>query len=129
MLCKGPLQERLTVKIPYWYFLLGPALLIALGFSMNAVVMAVNNGQMPVLVPGGCTPLIQDALDSEQANEGLAVHACMTNASRLRILADWIVIRHLGVASLGDFCQWAGELTMTFGFVIWAFAMITRRTA
>jgi hypothetical protein len=36
------------MKIPYASLLLGPTALFALGFAMNAVVMAANHGQMPV---------------------------------------------------------------------------------
>jgi Family of unknown function (DUF5317) len=116
------------MKIPFWYLLFGPILLFALGFTMNATVMAANHGQMPVLFPGGCTADVQERLGLEQAIEGMSVHSCMTKETRLKFLADWIVIRHLGVASPGDLLEWASDSTTTIGLILWIFAMITRRT-
>ena len=97
-------------KIPYWPFLLGPALSFALGFSMNALVMAANHGQMPVLVPGGHCGLI----DPDDF-----IHSCMTSATHFKILADWIVINHFGVASPGDFFEWFAEQTFVPSLAIW----------
>jgi Family of unknown function (DUF5317) len=115
------------VRIPYWWFLLGPILLWALGFTSNAIVMSANNGQMPVLVPGGCTEEIRESLAGEQMAEGLAVHTCMTKDSQLIFLADWIVIRHMGVVSLGDLCEWGAEMVFWPFMFLWAFAMISDR--
>lgn len=103
------------MKIPYASLLLGPLALFAIGFTMNALVMAANHGQMPVLVPGGCGP---------DTMEGDVIHSCMVAGTHLKFLADWIVIRHLGVASPGDFLEWACDgafwpsLVMWVGFII-----------
>lgn len=86
-------------RIPYWYLLLGPSLLFALGFAMNAVVIAANNGQMPVLMPGGKCELI----DPEDI-----VHSCWAATIHLKFLADWILFRHVGIFSPGDFVLEAG---------------------
>ena len=85
-------------RVPNWPLLVGPFLLFGLGFLMNAVVMAANGGQMPVLWPGGCSP---------KAFKGDIIHTCMTDATHLKFLADWIVINGLGVASPGDFLEWS----------------------
>lgn len=81
--------------------LVTPALMFGVGFLMNAVVMAANGGQMPVLIPGGdCASFI---------NPEDFVHGCMTHATHLKILADWVVINHFGIASPGDFFEWAAD--------------------
>lgn len=100
--------------IPYWYLLLGPSLAFVLGFVLNAIVMAANHGQMPVLIPGGCHVEDMDDL----------IHSCMTHASHLKFLADWIVVRHLGVASPGDFLEWFFDATYQAGLAAWAALMI-----
>lgn len=101
-------------KIPFAPLLLGPSLSLGLGFTMNALVMAANGGQMPVLFPGGC----------EAAKEYLDfVHSCMTPATRLKFLADWIVM-HSGVASPGDFFLWLSDRTLWPGLILWAALMI-----
>jgi hypothetical protein len=89
-------------KISYWPLLLGPWLSFGLGLVMNALVMAVNNGQMPVQFPGGC-PVGGFGDD--------IIHSCMTSTTHLKFLCDWIVIRGVGIASPGDFFEWAWELT------------------
>jgi Family of unknown function (DUF5317) len=97
------------VKLSYLFLLVGPAILYALGFVSNAAVMAVNGGQMPVQWPGGCSEEVRKQFSVEQLIEGMEVHSCMTKDTKLRWLADWIVIRHAGVASPGDFLEWGGD--------------------
>lgn len=110
-------------RIPFKLFLFGPLLLMALGFTSNAVVMAANGGTMPVLM-AGCT---NDQFQDEIEREGLQVHSCMTHATRFKFLADWISIRHRGIAGPGDFCEWAFELTYQPSLLIWCLLMIVRR--
>ena len=98
----------------------GPTISYGVGFASNAIVMAANQGQMPVLVPGGCTNEVKEELASEQEREGLQVHSCMTKETRLKILADWIVIRHVGVASPGDFFEWLGDKTFLPALIVFA---------
>lgn len=98
------------MKIPHWLFLAGPTLAMGLGCAMNFIVMAANHGQMPVLIPGG------DASLYEQD----AFHCAMTASSHLKFLADWIVIKDLGVASPGDLSEWLYDATLWPGFIIWA---------
>jgi hypothetical protein len=99
------------MKIPYASLLLGPTALFAIGFTMNALVMAANHGQMPVLVPGGNCSLI-DAEDF--------IHSCMTAGTRLKFLADWIVINPFGVWSPGDLFELACKTTLWPGLILWA---------
>ncbi len=95
-------------RIPYWPLLLGPWLSLGLGFLLNFVVMGVNNGWMPVQVPG-CT-----------GGEALSqIHRCMAHADHLKFLADWLVIRGLGIASIGDVFEWAYQATQFPAMIIW----------
>lgn len=102
----------MRLKIPYWYLLLGPTLAFWLGYGMNALVMAANNGQMPVLWPGGCAPETADFL-----------HSCMTAKTHLKFLADWIVEHH-AVASPGDYLERFYDKSFGPGPVAWVALMI-----
>ena len=89
--------------------LVGPALLYGLGYFLNAFVCGINHGQMPVLFPGGdCSPAIFIA-------HGDPVHACMSAATHLKFLADWIPMvtngKLEGMSSPGDFMEDAGLAT------------------
>ena len=97
-------------RIPNWQFLVVPSLVFAIGFLSNALVMAANGGQMPVLCPGGHSELIgPDDL----------VHCAMTAHTHLKFLADWIVINGLGIASPGDFGEWFWGATFIPGLCVW----------
>jgi len=98
------------MKIPYASLLLGPTALFALGFTLNAIVMAANHGQMPVLVPGGCGP---HTMDED------VIHTCMIAGTHLKFLADWILIHRSQVASIGDFFEWAFEYSFWPSLVLW----------
>jgi hypothetical protein len=73
------------LRIPYWPLQLGPSALFAIGFALNAFVMGINGGQMPVLIPGGGCP-------AEIGQGQDWIHSCMTASTHLKIIADWIVI-------------------------------------
>lgn len=103
------------MKIPHKWLLLGPVAMFALGFAMNAVVMAANHGQMPVLIPGNNCSLIEP--------EDF-IHTCMTAGTHLKFLADWIVINHFGVASPGDFLEWACDQTFWPALFAWVMFVI-----
>lgn len=97
------------MKIRYSWLLLGPYLLFALGFAMNALVMAVNGGQMPVQFPGGYpTDRPEDF-----------IHVAMTVHTHLKFLADWVVIRNFGVASPGDFLEFQLDVTQGPSLFMW----------
>lgn len=85
---------------------------------MNAIVMAANHGQMPVLIPG----LVSGACPLDPDSDW--IHSCMNAGTHLKFLADWVVIRHFGIASPGDFFLWGGDnafwpcLVTWIGFII-----------
>ena len=108
-------------KIPYWPLLVVPTLAFGVGFAMNALVMAVNGGTMPVLFP----ETLQGAITNNWLVEhGDVVHSVMTSATHLKILADWVVINHFGIASPGDFLEWFSDATQTPAFLVWAALVI-----
>lgn len=111
---------QLFKAIPYKSLLLGPTILFWVGAFMNKVTMAVNNGLMPVLVPGGC-PIDDNGkvvlvLDS--------THSCMTSISHLKWLSDWINW-HDVIASLGD-CVIDVSNFLLLPFLFVAIALIIR---
>lgn len=83
------------IRIPYWYLLLIPYIAFALGFAMNTMATAFNGSQMPVL---GCSSTF--VIDADDIH-----HVCMTAATHLKILTDWIFIPGLGTASPGDLLE------------------------
>ncbi len=97
-------------RVPYWPFIVIPPLVFGIGFAMNLLAMTVNGGQMPVLISGGCV-----------ANEfrGDWIHRCMTPATHLKFLCDWIIIKSVGTASPGDLLEWFYQVTGTYGIVSW----------
>jgi hypothetical protein len=97
-------------RVPYWQLIAIPPLVFGIGFALNALVMAFNGNQMPVLIPGGCRPGDFD---------GDTLHTCMTHLTKLRVLGDWIVIRSIGVASIGDFLEWFYAVTGVPGVIAW----------
>jgi hypothetical protein len=98
-----------NMKIPYWWVLLIPYALVALGMAMNETALYANGGHMPVLFPGGACVADPDDI----------VHSCMTHATHLKILCDWIVSSH-AVSSLGDHLQDFGSEMETASIVAWA---------
>lgn len=109
----------------------GPSISFTTGFAMNAVVIAANGGQMPVRWPGGCQAEEYQRWKLEKPMEGLAIHNCMLPTSKLKFLGDWIVIRHQGVASPGDFLEWGGDAAqvpcMWMGFMYLLYELFRER--
>jgi uncharacterized radical SAM superfamily protein len=104
----------MKLKIPYWPVLFGPVIIFALGFGLNALVMAANQNQMPVLIPGGCREPITDI-----------IHTCMTPATRLKFLADWIVLTKIdAIASPGDLLLWFSMKIRDIAQILWACLII-----
>jgi hypothetical protein len=102
------------MKIPHLYLLVVPAAIHYFGILLNALVLAANNGQMPVLYPGGCEVNLTD----------IFIHTCMLPGSHLKFLADWMVINHVGIVSPGDLCIWSGTEMIIPALVAWACLMI-----
>jgi hypothetical protein len=105
------------VRVPYAFLLLGPALLFCLGFLSNALVLAANTGHMPVQGDIECA-------QNAAKDAGDVIHVCMTKASRLKLLADWIYWPGEGTASPGDFLELVGQygfypcLFVWIGFIV-----------
>jgi hypothetical protein len=102
--------DIMRIRIPYFYLLTFPAFMFGFGFILNAIVIALNHGQMPVQWPGGCDP---DTMGDD------IIHSCMASATHLKFLADWIFIRGVGVASPGDLLLWAGRFTFMPSVYAW----------
>lgn len=101
-------------RIPYWYLLLGPTFLYYLGALFNLAVMALNHGQMPVLMPSDIAAMV--GFDSR--------HILMTHSTHLKFFCDWLNLGKDGVASPGDLLVWlSDEIGMTC-LAIWATLMI-----
>lgn len=102
----------MQIRIPYIWLLIAPALLFALGFLSNAIVLGANHGYMPVQGAVECTQ--KSASDSDDV-----IHTCMTQKSRLKILADWIYWPGEGTASPGDFLEMAGQYAFYPCLFVW----------
>lgn len=115
------------LRIPYWYLLLGPSLLFWLGLGLNALVMALNKNQMPVLwVSGVCTPQTRFAQD--------LVHVCMTAGTRLKFLADWAfqwtdVPGVFSIYSVGDALIGLGDATRVPLWCAWVALVIRDKSS
>ena len=105
-------------RVKYWPLLVGPVTLFAIGFVLNAIVIAANHGQMPVLWPGGCAALkdVQDAYAAMGGDD--SIHTCMLQASHLKFLADWIHMSD-GMYSVGDLFIMAYDYTFSAALIIW----------
>lgn len=78
-----------------------------LGGAMNLIAIAANQGTMPVLWPAGCALWEADIL-----------HSCMTKATHLKWMCDWLVLKGLGVASIGDLLVlWSEDIKIPFLYV------------
>ena len=109
--------------VPYWPLVVVPCVLFAFGFLSNAIVMAANGGQMPVLWPGGCF----DYASREAIGLPDRIHTCMTSVTNLKFLADWVVINGLGIASPGDFLEWASDYIWAPCMIAWLTLMLRDR--
>jgi hypothetical protein len=103
------------MKIPYKSVLLSPYILILLGSIANQIAVRANGGHMPVLFPGGDCSL----LDSDDL-----AHSCMTHATHVKILCDWI-LSSSAVSSLGDFALEVGNQIQTPSLIAWV-ALVLR---
>lgn len=103
----------MNIKIPYWFFLLGPTFLYYLGGLFNLGVMALNHGQMPVLMPADIAA--QSGFDAR--------HVLMTSASHLKFFCDWLDLGD-GIASPGDLLLWLSQAISTPCLAVWAALMI-----
>jgi Family of unknown function (DUF5317) len=100
------------MKLPAWTLILLPTLILYIGVSLNKVVMAVNHGKMPVMLE----PCDEKMFAEE---EPFVTHRCMTRDTHLNFLGDWIVLRNVGIESLGDVLMDVGALGLSPCFWIW----------
>jgi hypothetical protein len=101
------------VKIPYWYLLLGPTFIYYLGGLFNLGTMALNNGQMPVLMPADLAA--QVGFDAR--------HVLMTHSTHLKFFCDWLNLGE-GIASPGDLLVWLGDSIAVTSWALWAALVI-----
>jgi hypothetical protein len=100
-----------NLNIPYATLLTVPYACYVIGITLNVLALALNQNQMPVLGPGGCSPAVADT-----------IHACMTHATHLKILSDWIYWPQDGgiaFASIGDVFITAYEKTFDLALAAW----------
>ena len=102
---------RLIREIPNKSLLIIPQAAYWLGALLNQLVLAANNGQMPVLFPGGCTADLVDRLAG-------SVHTCMVASSHLKVLSDWINLQ-IYIMSPGDALLNIGDLLTGPFFWCW----------
>jgi hypothetical protein len=122
------------MRVPHLFWLVGPCVLFAIGFLLNAGVMAVNGGSMPVewpkCVANQPLPSLPSGEDTTAAGYILSTidpdpfHSCMNPKSHLKFLADWIVIRDDGIYSPGDFLEMTYGITVFPSFLIWIVLII-----
>lgn len=100
-------------KIPYFWLLAAPYLAYAAGFLLNGICILANHHQMPVYPVGGdCSFLDADT-----------VHVCMSKASHLTVLADWIVSGD-GISSIGDAFMDTCRATRLDVFIAWCILVV-----
>ena len=99
-----------------WPLVVVPTLLYYLGSAMNIIVIAANKGLMPVDTAEcfAANVPIGAALDADQGGN----HVCMSAASHLKWLADWIWVGN-GTASLGDLGIYTGLALQEPLFWVW----------
>jgi hypothetical protein len=95
--------------------LIASPVLILLGAILNQIAVVTNHGLMPVMVPGGCMPGTSDGVG----------HICMTPATHLKFLCDWIQLR-IGTASIGDTLIWFGYWLWYPAITAWVVLMTER---
>ena len=109
-------QKEINMKFPYWYLLVIPTALYYLGSFLNVGVMALNHGQMPVLIPSD----LASQMDFDLR------HVVMTAQTHFKFFCDWINLGE-GIASPGDILIWFGQATSNIGAAIWAALMLKDR--
>lgn len=118
-------------KLRLWVLLL-PFVLFYLGIGLNLLVITVNDGAMPVVMPfsSKCSDTVEFMGHELEAprpcNSGETldrVHRVAQNSDHLKFLEDWIQVPHVGVCSPGDCLLWLGDW-MTYPFIAAWFALL-----
>lgn len=99
-----------ALNIKHSWLLWLPFSLDVIGEALNSLCMAANKATMPVLWPGG---------GCDWVSETDILHSCMTPATHLKILGDWIQYRHMAMISPGDLFIMASEFLMVPFLLTW----------
>lgn len=149
---KNPLA--VLKRIPYFYLIAVPVLLVLSGVASNQAVLVANWGKFPVMMNERQVQLQakmqeqMDQADQKQANDDPFssfntsvdtdkivldsqsqflddVHSIMGHNSRLKFMAD---IFNMGqfICSIGDLLLWLGEWLGSYSFIMWL-GLILRR--
>lgn len=108
-------------RIPYWYLIVIPVLLIVLGAASNQLVLIANGGRFPVLLNAAQIGFFMQ--DSGKVVDGISyldeVHTVMRPEDHLRVLADIINLGRAGVMSIGDLFIELGQFFWNFTPFMW----------
>ena|SRR5690348_12120841 len=112
-------------RFPYFWLLISPFALYALGVFLNVIVISANHGMMPVAMQTAYGEALQraGALDSSGILD--ASHKVMQAKDHLKILADWIQIPHDGTYSIGDELMMLGDNIQKYFLGAWL-ALVAR---
>jgi len=122
-------------KIPYWYLIAVPVLLIGLGAASNQAVLITNHGKFPVLINEAqaekyCPrdPDITGAAYCGNGGEFIdGEHTVMNQHSRLKFLSDIFNMKH-SIMSIGDFLLVLGEWIWDWSRLAWL-VLVVRKLA
>jgi hypothetical protein len=130
-------------RIPYWYLIAIPLLLIFSGTVSNQLVFLTNDGKFPVMVNQkeleamtspdtdvlailGITKPKKAISSPDKSNQFIdSQHTVMVPENRLKFLADWINLGE-GIYSPGDMAIMLGEYLWTFAPIAWL-ALVIRK--
>jgi Family of unknown function (DUF5317) len=100
----------MKITFPYWYYLFLPTALYYFGWGLNILATTVNRGTMPVHFSQQYWDMWALAGASIKGGDLVDdVHSVMKHSDHLKFLADWIQIRGIGTASIGDFFIYLGS--------------------
>jgi len=135
---------KILRRVPYWYLVAIPILLVLLGAASNQAVLVANWGKFPVMVnefqtaemrdvqKRACSPQEQreefSSFDTEVSPACTAlkdngqfvdeIHSFMGHNSRLKFLADYINLKDK-IASPGDLLIALGSWLWSFTPIMW----------
>lgn len=139
-------------KVPYWYLLAIPLLLVISGAASNQCVIVANWGKFPVMMnervaaqaqKNACIPddifgnirsfsIFDTSVSADDISESCEpsqflddTHSIMGRNSHLKILADVI---NLGdsICSIGDLLIWLGTWLLRFTPIMWLTLMLRK---
>ena len=113
-------------RIPHWYLLVGPYISLYFGMALNQLAIVANGNNMPVRFP-------QSAWETVCSDptylymQGDVVHTCMTTATHLKFLCDWITIGNPVpeyIMSPGDLFIFLYEMAVPVALYLWIAFMV-----